>query len=376
MSATVNGYNALSVRVRKPRISAAHIDVEIDSEVTLINPVTVLVDGHALVCSVVTQHTFCGRTTAFLVGGKGGLSKVVTAQHFNDSSPKTIITEILREAGETVDASSYFPGTQFGNWQRRQGKASHALQAVADKCGLVWRSTDAGNIWIGIDSYAPVTTDVVVIDEDWDTGTLTIAADSFSELAKIVPGCAFEGHKIEQVTHIVTPGSIRTVASVDSLEGSLNSFLSAIRAASASYGAYRCKVIAQNQDGTLQLKPEDETIAGRGLDKVPIREGAPGWKTKVSGGAIVSVAFDGGQWDRPYACLWGEGQSSGVESMEFLPSGRGAPAAAISDQLEIALPISLPLVGTVGGAPFAGTLTATTPLIGIITGPGNPKLLI
>lgn len=374
MSATVNGCDAVSVRIRKPRISAAHIDVEIDEEVTLANPVVVSIDGYDFECSVIEQHSFAERTTAHLVGGKGGLSKKIPAQHFNDATAKTVISEILREAGETLDSLHSIPDTKFGNWQRREGQAAHALTAVTDRRGLVWRSTDAGTIWVGTDTYPEVLPDVYVLDEDWEAGTLTIAADDFSELAKIVPGCTFEGHRIEQVTHVVTPKSLRTIASINSLEGSAKAFLSTIRAGVASFGTYKAKVIAQNSDGTLQLQPEDPVISGRGLDKVPIREGAPGWKTTVSNGAIVSVAFDGGNWDSPYACLWGEGQSNDGITQEFLPSGRGAPVVVVGDQVEISLPISLPWSGLVGGLPSSGVMMVTTALRAAIVGPGNPKL--
>lgn len=372
MTATVNGHRATSVRIRKPRVSAAHFDVEIDEEVTLVNPVVVSIEGHEFTCAVISQRPYCGRTSAFLVGGKGGLSKSIDAQHYNDASPKLLIDEILRASGEKLDAGSELPGITFGNWQRRKGQASHALLAITDRCGLVWRSTDAGAIWVGTDAYDTLTPDVEVLDEDWDTGALTIAADSFSELVKIVPGCTFEGQRIEQVTHIVTPTSLRTIASVDSLEGSARTFLSAIRSGMAPFASYRCKVVAQNSDGTLQLKPEDEIIAGRGLDKVPIREGSPGWETKVASGAIVSVAFDGGNWDKPYACLWGEGQSGNVTSMEFKPGGVSSPVCRIGDIVEINLPINLPITTPLGPS----VITVTTPLRASIVGPGNSKLLV
>lgn len=372
MSATVSGHNATSVRIRKPRISAAHIDVELDEEATLTNPVVVSIDGYEFTCAVIEQHSFAERTTAHLVGGKGGLSKKVSAQHFNDATAETVINEILRESGETLDSGHSIPDTKFGNWQRREGQAAHALTAVTDRRGLVWRSTDTGTIWVGTDAYAEVSPDVYVLDEDWDAGTLTIAADEFSELAKIVPGCTFEGHRIEQVTHVVTPRSLRTIASINSLEGSAKAFLSTIRAGMASFGTYKAKVISQNSDGTLQLQPEEPVIAGRGLDKVPIREGAPGWKTTVSNGTIVSVAFDGGNWDAPYACLWGEGQSSNVTSLEFKPGGTGSAACRIGDLVEIALPLNLPITTSLGPA----VITVTTPIRGSIVGPGNSKLLI
>lgn len=375
MSATVNGNDALSVKIRKPRTGPWHADVELDGEVTLSGRVTISVDGYTFVGAVVTQGSFAGRTQAWIVGGSGGLSKTVDAQHYSNTPVLTVIRDILSACGESLDASSVIPSTRFGHWERESTKASHALVAAADRAGLAWRTLDNGKIWVGVDTWAVTKTAASVLDEDWDTSCLTLAADEFAELAKVQPGATFDGHKLKQVTHLVTRGSMRTIASTESLEEAAGSFLSSIRSAMAASNTYECSVIAQNADGTLQLQPSDPRVAGRGLNNVPIRYGMPGWEARVQSGAVVRVAFDGGNWDQPYACLWNSGNNSAVTSLEFKPSGRGAPVCVVGDTLEVSFPMGLPISGLLSGAPFSGVITITVPATAIVSGPGNPRLL-
>jgi hypothetical protein len=372
MSSTVNGINALSVRVRKPRVGSFHVDTELEGEVTLASPVKVDVDGYVFTCAVIRQGSFAGRTQAYLVGGAGGMAKKLPAQHYADIAPKTVILDILRLAGESLDSSSSIPTTKLPHWERSESAASHALVAICDRIGVSWRILDSGKVWVGTDQYVAAKTKAFTLDEDWETGALTLAAEEFAELAKVQPGASYDGHQIEQVTHLVTPNEVRTIASPDSLEGAASAFLRSIRAANDASNSYRCTVIAQNGDGTLQLKPDDPRIAGRGLDKVPIRYGAPGFVVKVSQGTIVHVHFDGGDWDKPYAALWGENGSGSVTSLEYKPSGVGSPVCRVGDTIELALPMMLPITTTLGPA----VITVTTPIQAVITGPGNSKLLV
>lgn len=67
------------------------------------------------------------------------------------------------------------------------------------------------------------------------------------------------------------------------------------------FALYPSKVVAQNADGTLELRPDSDRLPG--LSKVPVRLGVPG-SVKVSGGARVLLGFEEGDPGRPIATLW------------------------------------------------------------------------
>lgn len=142
---------------------------------------------------------------------------------------------------------------------------------------------------------------------------------------------------------------------------------------------YPCEVVDQAEDYTLSLRPDDPSIAGDGLDGVPIRHGVPGIRVRVSPGARVQLGFENGKPDKRYASLF-EDDPDTVIGVEFVPGGNAAPVARVGDSVDVFLETGVPIVisGTVTSpvlgptpAPFSGIITITTPVIGVIAS-GNP----
>lgn len=73
--------------------------------------------------------------------------------------------------------------------------------------------------------------------------------------------------------------------------------------------AYRCRVVLQHADGTLDVVPDNQKIPS--LTKVPIRYGAPGESAKVRAGAYVFVEFLEGDASKP--CVRGWESASVIE---------------------------------------------------------------
>lgn len=146
---------------------------------------------------------------------------------------------------------------------------------------------------------------------------------------------------------------------------------------------YPCEVVDQAEDYTLSLRPDDPSIAGDGLDGVPIRHGIPGVKVRVSPGARVQLGFENGKPDKRYASLF-EDDPDSVIDVDFEPGGLHAPVARVGDAVDVFLEpgVPIPITGsfTIPGAPpivatfNPGTfVTLTSPVLGVISGPGNAK---
>lgn len=87
----------------------------------------------------------------------------------------------------------------------------------------------------------------------------------------------------------------------------LATILSAVRLHLAPldlYAQYPAQVVAQNDDGTVEIKPTGARAATllAGLSRVPIR-GLPGVRVEVAQGARVLVGWEGGDATAPYAAL-------------------------------------------------------------------------
>lgn len=119
---------------------------------------------------------------------------------------------------------------------------------------------------------------------------------------------------------------------------------------------YVCSV--QSQDGmTLDLKADDEKIAGNGLGAVPLRTGVPGFTFEVAQGARVLLSFDNGDPSKPTAALFDPGS---VISITFAD---GTQANARQGDLVVSGG-----VGTV--VTFAPVVPAGGPMV-----PGAPYLV-
>lgn len=143
------------------------------------------------------------------------------------------------------------------------------------------------------------------------------------------------------------------------------------------YAFYPAEVAAQNDDGTLEIKPLHKKL--KGLSRVPIRYGVPGFRAKVRQGSLVLLGFEAGEPEHPYATAF---QNDSIEELTITASSKvvvrapqvflgdeqgAAPLAAVGDLVEFALPPLAPFSGTIGGAPATGLITFTDTAQGYIT---------
>lgn len=352
----VNGLPLLSAELTRPRVGAWRADVDADGEDVIESPVTVNLQGREFVGTVVRSGFMGGRTSARIVGGRGGLSRQLPAKNYSSGVVKAlgVLADILRGAGETLAATAdaTLLSRQLKGWQREEGPVNHALVTLLDAIQASWRILPDGSIWVGVDSYATVDPEHELLDEDWSAGVLTLAVES----PDLEPGTTFRGHRIEQVVHRLSRNALRTEAHLTSARSSIGTFLGHIRRHIDYSRQYPCRVSAQNGDGTLQLVPDDVTLKGTGLDQVPIRHGIPGVsRVLVASGTRVHLAFDAGDPTRPFAALWDSGRALAVEFGDDAQD-----VARKGDSVEVLLPPAV-FTGTVNGLAATGVVSWVAP---------------
>lgn len=377
LPAEINGLPVVSATVEMPYVGVWHVSSLEASGSTApeVGSVqTLSINGVQFSCAVTRATAIAGRVKMRLAGGKGRLVREIAARHWSMPTVGAIIRAILAECGETlapvastaataVNGATIDPtilSVKLPQWKTNAIQASRAMQRVCDHQGLIWRVLRDGTVWIGTEAYPEQTVKHTLIDEDWASGAIDFAPDA----PDLKPGVTFRGQQIRYVVHTLT----RSEACLETPSGLLDRFLSGIRQEIQFSRSYPAEVIAQNADGTLQLRPIDTTIKGGGLNNVPIRTGLPGFEVRVPKGAIVSLEFNNGDPSDPRASLWT--QKTGVTSLAFGDGVRGF--ARVGDQVQVVAPPAMPITGTLGGAPFVGVLTIATPFYGIIqTGRGE-----
>lgn len=374
--ANVNGTGLISIELTKPRVGAWHADVVLDVEEAPSGAATITVDDVIFVGTVLPGRSgvFGRAASAKIVGGKGGLSKVLNAKQYSGGSVTlgSVVRDILRAAGEelsaTADAATL--GHGLTSWESAGGQASHVLTQVCDAIGATWRVLNDGTVWVGVETWPAVAFDHVVEDEDWAQGVIQIESDA----PLLEPGTVLEGQRLDLVRHFVHDAVLRSYGHLNSPTASLARFRGGFRRLIDYSRQYPSTVSAQRADGTLQLVPDDARMKGSGVDKVRARHGLPGFKVKVLPGARVMLGFDNGDPTKPFAALWDEDGASAIDSIEFTKDGLGAGFARIGDSVTVFAPTLIPVTGTVSGNPFTGVITITDPFVGAID-TGNPSFL-
>jgi hypothetical protein len=297
---TANGKNLTHARITAARLGNWSAQVTVDDATKLVGAVTLEIDGQTFkgFADPVLSGVFAGNSQARIYGGKGGLSKKLKPKSYVAPSLKQVLTDILRECGETLSttADSGVLGKRFSKYHREEDTALRAIDALADVADADWRVLYDGTVWIGNDTYPEQKTKHQVVNEAWGQGVITIDP----EKPELRPGVTFLGLKIEEVEHTLTPHGIRTDACATSMAGHFRRLLGDVNRRVDYSQLYGARVSRQNADKTLQVVLDNARVKSGGLDKVPIRHGFPGTVT-VTSGARVLVGFEAGDPSKPYA---------------------------------------------------------------------------
>ena len=104
---------------------------------------------------------------------------------------------------------------------------------------------------------------------------------------------------------------------------------------------------------TLDCTPSDPTVGLPSLQDIPMQPGIDGITTIPSAGMGCVVFFLDADPTKP--------RIFGLDSLGV------NPVARLGDQVTMFLPPTLAVVGTVSGAPFAGSIIVASPITGVIS---------
>jgi len=321
MQVTVNDLVCIAGEIVEQRSGAWTARVEVDDEDNAISGDATIVVGSETFAGTVVRGEVPegrGRWIGHVVGGKGGLDLEIEAKYYFSASLRTIVSDALAAAGESLDQAGTETAslaTLMSRWMRIRGKCRLALTQVAKEIGGFWRVTRGGQVVVRkAETWEAVDFDYESIDSDPSDGTLELAPD---EVPGARPGVTVGGHKIGAVTTRWSGAGVRQLLSIDADDGRARGaggiFAEAIKKASESainYSQwYPAKVVQQDADGTVHLLPDDARVRGTGLTHVPILHGIPGLTVRVALGTYVRLFFQDGDPKRPACALWDDGSS-------------------------------------------------------------------
>ena len=299
-------YRLLSAIITEPATGVWRAETNLDADTAVTGQVTISIDGQTWVGTVIRSATEQGRVMALVLGGAGTLGAdedglIIGAKSFTKTTLGTVLQDVLRLTGESLgEDSDDLSGYQVPLWNRAQGPARRAVEALSKKSRLDWRVTREGKLWFGTIPWGEASTTGFVLTD----GNASDGVFELRDAGSLEPGVTYQGERIRQVVHRLTSGSLVTEAWVRSAGGAFAQLREQMRRETDYDRPWPCEVISQRSDGTLELKADDEEIAGTGLDYVPIAPGLPGLTVEVPAGARCFVAFAAGDPSRPRVVGW------------------------------------------------------------------------
>lgn len=209
MTYSLNGQAVLSARVSLPRVGAWVADVETEPGAAPSGRVTLQLGALTLAGSVVRTGEFGARQHTRLVGGAGGLARVLDAKSYLDVPASVVLGDLLAEAGERLapGADAAFASRRLAHWARARGATSVGLSMLAASLDAVWRVLADGTVWIGNESWPEASASHELLRE-WPA--CARAELWLEDLSSLAPGMSFLGRRVHSVEHVVEPDRIRT----------------------------------------------------------------------------------------------------------------------------------------------------------------------
>ncbi len=349
------------------------IDEKVDGAETPSGPFVFDIDGVEFRCTILPDRSgaWAGRVKLRVVGGSGGLSNTLSPRNYAGGTTrfKTVLDDILRDSGEVLsdESDSTFLNKKLDGWQRVECTAEEALDLLCDNVGAEWRVLRDGKIWVGVDTWPEVEPAGTVKEADWGDGVITVLPD----FATLVPGIIVRRQQINQIVYYLSRKGL-----VADLYAKSTSDLLSKQSERANKGfeyakRYRCSVVTQNGDGTVDVLVDDSRAKGKGIGKCRVRVGIPGTKLTVPKGARCLVGWDDADPQLPYVDSW---ESSSKLTMVEVGTGAVAVAQA-GGTVQALLPPTLMITGTITPGPppapaaaFVGVITIPQPLLGVIQG--------
>ncbi len=287
-----------------PRVGVWRADLTLDLEDAskVGDEVTLSVDGLEWKGTAVEVGAYTGRVHLRMAGGNAGMPKPVVPRFYRAMPARVVAQDLLAEGGEELSstANQDVLSSILPLWTRASGIVSEALEQLLDELGATWRVLADGTVWVGTETWPEASNvkDVIVLAEVPNEARIEFG----SATPNLVPGTTFRGRRVSRVEIHISPSDVHTKAWFDEGDGGGDVMRVAIerlvRQATRHFdyfATYSGKAVAQNTDGTLELRLDSTRLPG--MSRVPIRVGVMTLKVKT--GAEVNVVFLNGSPARP-----------------------------------------------------------------------------
>ncbi len=213
---TANGLDVSWLNVVRPQRGAWHLDatVHASSGIAPGDSVTVEIGGGAV--ELVGRATRAAAHEDLLrvrvVAGNAGLAAVAPAKFYQGAKVQLVVGDLLQAAGEqlALTADAAILGGLLTNWSTLARPVGVELQTLLGTVApdAVWRSTSAGAIWLGPETWPESDQAFELLERDAQRRRITIGC----EVPTLAPGETLDGERISDVEYLISSAGSTVVA--------------------------------------------------------------------------------------------------------------------------------------------------------------------
>lgn len=207
---TINGRTVLHALIGVPRrgVWTALVSVEAEDTDDLGGSVELVLGDATWRGSARRTGAHHGRVDLLVVGGAGGLARVLEPRYYADAQARIPLEDLMRETGETLssDVGTDVTGVMLARWTRGRARGGQLLGDLAQVLGVEWRVLADGTVWLGAEAWPEVELEHDVLAEDPAFATAELAVDA----PTLTPGVVLSGRRVSYVQHIIAAERIRS----------------------------------------------------------------------------------------------------------------------------------------------------------------------
>ena len=376
----VNGIPIVDGELLIPAVGAWTLDVRLATSQEVSGPIEVTIGNLTIQGTAYRSSAYGGQTAIRAIAGAGGWRTQIPPQGYGNPAgvPLTmVLNDAARACGEQINVPSGGTiGLGFARVNFATSVAADTLwQMIALQKIPAWYVDVKGVTQAAAWPATTISTPFTPTDHRPDHGIVTVATEDY---ASWMPGCTFSSPLLDQsytsagVHYVWTPdGQFRfevltqSEDGADRVLGPIQQLIDKQTAPLRFFGRY-AYTISNPSITTVDASPVNTLLGLPELKMVPLSGSALASYVPPDGGRC-RIEFVDGDPTQP-ECTWTEVDSKNGPTMVTLAPQATAPqpAARINDTAIAIFPPLMQIAGTVGGLPFVGVLTVTTPAVCII----------
>lgn len=201
---TCNGSDVVGCRVSLPRIGAWSAVLTAEKVEPITGAVEIKLGSLTLKGTIRGGAVYLSANALMVVGGAAQLGKMARAKFYKATTRKQVLSDLLRDAGETLDSTSTGLDVALPFWTTTATETGKAVRTLLGSSA--WRILSSGSLWTGAESWPACSGSYEIVGEQPEEGHVEIGMSD----PCILPGQSLaDGRHVDRVEYDLDGSHVR-----------------------------------------------------------------------------------------------------------------------------------------------------------------------